>query len=809
MFGSNFELNEYTLSVIEEIGAHMPGGFFIYKAEEPEDLIYANKAVVDIYGCSDLEEFKALTGFTFKGMVYPEDYDRISTSIIQQIDSSEAQMDYAEYRITRKDGKIRWVDDYGHYCETKVYGGIYVVFISDITEKKEQREIDKATRDAVIATLTNTYNTVWLINDVVTEKCSLYHTDLDEVHSEAIRNALSHAKYTDTKTQYVATMVAKEDQERMQEQIGLPYILKQFETKEQFSVGFLRDLPTGQRHYRIDFGKVHMPGGRIGATMGFIDVDDEVRLEQRIQQQLAEALSAAEEANRAKTIFLSNMSHEIRTPMNAIIGLDSIALNDPSVPATTRSYLEKIGVSAHHLLGIINDILDMSRIESGRMLMKNEEFSFAKTLAQVNTIISGQCKEKDLESECRMNGKVEDYYIGDDMKLRQVMLNLLGNAVKFTPSGGTVLFVVEEVSHFDGKTVLRLIVSDTGIGMSKEYLPRLFEPFTQEDSSATTKYGSTGLGMPITKSIVELMNGHIEVESEKGKGTTFTVTITLLDSDRKVESDEEGIPQPHEICVLVIDDDPIACEHAQIILSQVGISCEKALSGAEGLDMVKVRHARREPYNLILVDWKMPDTDGLETTRQIRAAVGDETPIIILTSFSWEDIADEARAAGVDTFVAKPLFAGSVLDEFRETFKKKNSLLIKETADLAGRRVLLTEDVVVNAEIMLMVLAMRDMEVDHAENGQIAVDKFAEHEPGYYDAILMDIRMPVMDGLEATRAIRSIDRDDAKTIPIIALTANAFDEDVQRSLQAGMNAHLSKPVEPETLFRTLEELIKV
>jgi CheY-like chemotaxis protein len=315
--------------------------------------------------------------------------------------------------------------------------------------------------------------------------------------------------------------------------------------------------------------------------------------------------------------------------------------------------------------------------------------------------------------------------------------------------------------------------------------------------------------MPITKSIVELMNGHIEVESEKGKGTTFTVTITLLDSDRKVESDEEGIPQPHEICVLVIDDDPIACEHAQIILSQVGISCEKALSGAEGLGMVKVRHARREPYNLILVDWKMPDIDGLETTRQIRAAVGDETPIIILTSFSWEDIADEARAAGVDTFVAKPLFAGSVLDEFRETFKKKNSLLIKETADLAGRRVLLTEDMVVNAEIMLMVLAMRDMEVDHAENGQIAVDKFAEHEPGYYDAILMDIRMPVMDGLEATRAIRSIDRDDAKTIPIIALTANAFDEDVQRSLQAGMNAHLSKPVEPETLFRTLEELIKV
>jgi PAS domain S-box-containing protein len=808
MLVNNFELNEYTLSVIEEIGGHMPGGFFIYKAAEPEELIYANKEVIRIFGCADLDEFKELTGFTFKGMVYPADYDSISASIVQQIDSSDDHMDYAEYRITRKDGKVRWVDDYGHYCDTKAYGGIYVVFISDITEKKEQIQTDQATRDAVISTLTNAYNTVWLIKDVVTEKCSLYHTDLDAVHSEAIRNALSHARYSETKTEYVATMVAEEDRERMQEQISLPYILKQFETKDQFSVGFLRELSSGERHYRIDFGKVLMPGGKIGVTMGFKDIEEEVRLEQKIQQQLAEALSVAEEANKAKTIFLSNMSHEIRTPMNAIIGLDNIALNDPTISETTKNYLIKIGISAHHLLGIINDILDMSRIESGRMIIKNEEFSFARVLAQVNGIISDQCKDRGLDYECRVKGKVDDYYIGDDMKLRQVMLNLLGNAVKFTPKGGNILFVVEGTAHLEGKSTLRLTVSDTGIGMSKEYLPRIFEPFSQEDSSSTNRYGSTGLGMPITKSIVELMNGHIEVKSEKGKGTTFTVTVTLLDCDRKAATDED-MPHPEEICVLVIDDDPIACEHAQVILGQVGISCEKALSGSDGLEMVKLRHARREPYNLILVDWKMPDIDGLETTRQIRTAVGDETPIIILTSFSWEDIADEAKAAGVDTFVAKPLFAGSVLDEFREAFKKKNARLIKETADLTGRRILLTEDMPINAEIMMMVLAMREMEVDHAENGQVAVEKYALHEPGYYSAILMDIRMPVMDGLEATRTIRAMDRDDAKTIPIIALTANAFDEDVQRSMQAGLNAHLSKPVEPETLFKTLEELIKL
>ncbi len=317
--------------------------------------------------------------------------------------------------------------------------------------------------------------------------------------------------------------------------------------------------------------------------------------------------------------------------------------------------------------------------------------------------------------------------------------------------------------------------------------------------------------MPITKNIIELMNGNIEVESEKGKGSTFTVTITLLESERDAMEDKDwydGIPHPHEMCVLVIDDDPIACEHAQIVLGEVGVSCEMALSGLDGIEMVKLRHARRNPYDLIIVDWKMPGLDGIETTRQIRAAVGNETPIIILTSYSWDDIADEAKAAGVDTFVAKPLFAGSVMDEFREAFRWKNANLEKKTADLKGRRILLAEDMSVNAEIMMMVLSMREMEVDLAENGQIAVDMFSGHEAGYYDAVLMDMRMPVMDGLEATRTIRALDRPDAGTIPIIALTANAFDEDVQRSMQAGLNAHLSKPVEPEALFETLENLIR-
>jgi CheY-like chemotaxis protein len=392
------------------------------------------------------------------------------------------------------------------------------------------------------------------------------------------------------------------------------------------------------------------------------------------------------------------------------------------------------------------------------------------------------------------------------MKIRQVLINILGNAVKFTSEGGTVTFTIEDVARMNGKATLRFIIADNGIGMSKDYLPKLFEAFSQEDSSTTSKYGSTGLGMPITKNMVDLMNGHIKVDSEKGVGTTFTVSLTLGIAERVPAKDLDEL-RPHEMSVLVVDDDRIACEHAKLVLEQVGISCETVLSGKEAVEMVKVRHARREDYHLIIVDWKMPEMDGVETTRQIRNSFGEEIPVIILTSYNWEDIMNEATEAGVDTFVAKPLFPGTVMDEFREAFTRKSLKAERREASLAGKRILLAEDVYVNAEIMMMMLTMEEMDVEHAENGQIAVDMFSSHEPGYYDAILMDLRMPEMDGLTATRTIRAMNREDARAIPIIALTANAFDDDVQRSMQAGLNAHLSKPVEADILFRTLRSLI--
>ena len=539
--------------------------------------------------------------------------------------------------------------------------------------------------------------------------------------------------------------------------------------------------------------------------LGLTIIDAEMRDAMAKNQALQEALEAAENANMAKTAFLSNMSHEIRTPMNAIIGLDSLALRAPELPEETREYLEKIGGSARHLLGLINDILDMSRIESGHMVLRKEEFSFRGMLEQINTMVMSQCGEKGLKYECKLIGGVSDNYIGDDMKLKQVLINILSNAVKFTEAPGSVTLTVERTATFADQSTIKFVVKDTGVGMSKEFLPKVFESFTQENGGRSNKYGSTGLGMAIAKNIVELMNGTISVDSEKGVGTEFTVVLTFKNSDR--QGADSSYIHPRDMYVLVVDDEAVAAEHARLVLDEVGIRADTCRSGKEALHMLELQQAKHTPYNMVLLDWKMPEMDGLETARPIRQHFTGE--IIILTSFNWDEIMDEALRAGVDSFLAKPLFASNVIDEFERVARRRNIDLfrVRERASLAGRHILMAEDILINAEIMQQLIDMKDAKIDHAENGRIALEMFAQSAPGSYDAILMDVRMPEMDGLEAAAAIRALDRPDAKTIPIIAMTANAFDEDVQRSLQVGMNAHLSKPVEPERLYQTLEELI--
>jgi len=536
---------------------------------------------------------------------------------------------------------------------------------------------------------------------------------------------------------------------------------------------------------------------------------------QRREKQIEVEKALAEESSRAKTSFLSNMSHEIRTPMNAIIGLDNIALRDPDLTPRTREHLEKIGASAKHLLGLINDILDMSRIESGRMVMKDEEFSFREFLDQINIIINGQCLDKGLHYECHIVGEVGDYYFGDDLKLKQVLINILGNSVKFTPAPGDVTLTVEELKRYEGLCTLRFTMRDTGVGMDAAFIPKLFEAFTQEDATTTNRYGGSGLGMAITKNYVEMMNGDIDVQSEKGVGSVFTVTVTLKASSRRAQA-ENGITLPANLRAIVVDDDEIACQHSQLVLRAIGIESDMCTHPKDALGQIRDAYDRGQPYQLVLTDYKMPEMNGLELVRNIRAFDGGSTSILMLTGYNWDIIESEVRSEGIDGIMAKPLFTDSLLRQIHGMLLKKNDADTPATASvepldseslLAGRRILMAEDVDQNAEILADLLELEDMESERAENGQLAVEMFSEKPAGYYDAILMDVRMPVMDGLTATRVIRALDHPDARVIPIIAMTANVFDEDVERSLQAGMDAHLSKPIEPEHMYAELAKLI--
>ena len=539
---------------------------------------------------------------------------------------------------------------------------------------------------------------------------------------------------------------------------------------------------------------------------------------QRREKQIEVEKALAEEVSRAKTSFLSNMSHEIRTPMNAIIGLDNIALRDQNLSPHTRDQLEKIGSSARHLLGLINDILDMSRIESGRMVLKNEDFAMRGFLDQINVIINGQCVDKGLEFECGIIGSIDDYYVGDDMKLKQVLINILGNSVKFTPAPGKVSFLVQQTGRTDGRCTLRFTMRDTGIGMDKEYIPKIFEAFSQEDATTTNKYGGSGLGMAITGNLVEMMGGRIDVESEKGVGSTFTVSVSLGESEMKSHDTQLDGMLPM-LRVAVVDDDEVACEHAQLVLDELGIHPDVFSRSPEAYSWIHKRWEAGEAYDLIISDYRMPVMDGVTLTEEIRRFDEGRTGVIILTGYDFDDVAERAHREGVDGILTKPLFADTLLHEIQTVMKSRIETAEPDGADAAGAdsgdegyglegiRVLVAEDVEINAEILMDLLEIEEIESERAANGEIAADMFADSEEGYYDAVLMDIRMPVMDGLTSAAAIRAMERADAKTVPIIALTANAFDEDVQNSLDAGMNAHLSKPVEPDKLYKTLSELI--
>ncbi len=540
------------------------------------------------------------------------------------------------------------------------------------------------------------------------------------------------------------------------------------------------------------------------------EITEQVQKQREQTQALQDALMQAQHANRAKTTFLSNMSHDIRTPMNAIIGFATIAASHIDNKDQVRDCLQKVLSSSNHLLSLINDILDMSRIESGRVQIKEQECNISELMHNLVNIIQPQVKAKQLELFIDTFEVVNEDVIADSLKLNQVFINLLSNAVQYTPAGGTVTFrIMQKTTFRHGYGDYVFIIKDNGIGMSKEFVQHIFEPFEREVTVTQSGIQGTGLGMAITKNIVEMMNGTIDVESEAGKGSTFTVQLTLRLQD--VEKNAEQLRELNGLRALVVDDDFNVCDSVSKMLKQIGMRSEWTTSGREAAYRAKVAYEEGDSYHTYIIDWQMPELSGVETARKIRKAVGDEAPIIILTAYDWTDIEDEAKAAGITAFCAKPLF----MSDLKSALLAANNLTDKDgetaaswtLADFGGKRVLLVEDIELNREIAEVILTEAGFLVETAPDGTDAVSMVSKSEENYYDAILMDVQMPIMDGYEATRTIRNMARKDVKDLPIIAMTANALEEDKEAALKNGMNAHIAKPLDMDIFISVLHQFL--
>lgn len=534
-------------------------------------------------------------------------------------------------------------------------------------------------------------------------------------------------------------------------------------------------------------------------------INDELKRQQKILQ---DALLVAQKANDAKRDFLSRMSHEIRTPMNAIIGMSAITFNYLDDKKRTADCLSKITFSSKHLLMLLNDVLDMSKIENGKLNIRQELFDLKNLVTSLADINYGLATAKGLAFEIVISGFKDELLLGDSMRVNQILLNLLSNAIKFTPKGGSVRLEIRMLRSASDKIWLRFIVKDSGIGMKKEFLEHLYEPFEQADNGIARKYGGTGLGMAITKNLVAIMDGTIEVESQEGAGTTFMVDLPFGVSkvDKKTAADME------EMRVLVVDDDNDTCEHAAVLLKGMGVNVDWALNGFEAIE--KVRSACEDDgrcYDVCFIDWCMPELDGIETARRMRRYVDPDVLIIIISAYDWSGIEEQAKAAGVNAFIAKPFFASNLYNTLLTVSRKPelgfSAVGNKETYDFGGKKVLLVEDNELNMEIASELLKFVNLQVEHAENGKVAVDIFRNSKEKEYALIFMDIQMPLMNGYDAARCIRSSEHPAAGTIPIIAMTANAFTDDVQAAFDAGMNGHLAKPIDVEALYKTIARYI--
>ena len=669
---------------------------------------------------------------------------------------------------------------------------LFIVRRSHVTLRRKNTEI--MYRDELFQKLSLNVDDVFLMLDAKTNKADYVSPNIErllgipwrEVRQDARVLAALHPKGSpESDKKYLEGLLSGQQREWDHEYVHL-------ETKE-------------RRWFHII-----AIGSEVEGRTKYILVMSDRTADRQVNQALSDAVAAAETANRAKSTFLSNMSHDIRTPMNAIIGFTTLALSNIDDTERVKDYLGKTLASSNHLLSLINDVLDMSRIESGKIHLEEVEVNLSDVLHDLKTIVSGQIYAKQLELYMdAMDVTDEDVYC-DKTRLNQILLNLLSNAIKFTPAGGTVSVRVRQLAgKVRGCGQYEFRIKDNGIGMSPEFAQRIFEPFERERTSTVSKIQGTGLGMAITKNIVDMMGGTIEVQTAQGKGTEFIVCVPMRaqTEQRQVEK----ITELEGLKALVVDDDFNTCDSVTKMLVKVGMRAEWTLSGKEAVLRARQSIEMSDAYHAYIIDWRLPDMNGIEVTRRIRS-LNDDTPIIILTAYDWSDIEVEAKAAGVTAFCSKPMFMSDLRETLMSALGQKQTdaaqgLLPDKNADFKGKQILLVEDNELNREIAQEILREYGFRVDTAENGAVAVEKVSTAAPGSYDLVLMDVQMPIMDGYTATRQIRALDDPARATLPILAMTANAFDEDRRNALESGMNGFLSKPIVIGDLVQELHKIL--
>ncbi len=709
---------------------------------------------------------------------------------------------------TRYSLVVREISDRGmRWLEFEVNRGVdnnhAAVSFMDVSEEKETKI--KLEQMDIVKALSRDYTEITQVD--LETGTSVVLKSKGEMVDESRRRI---NQYEPTWDRIVEKYVHPDDRREFREKVSGPALEKALEKTDAVIIPFRATLDGGVHFHQVKF--VSYDGeDRRHLIMGIRNADAEVREEEERRKVLQDALVAAEHANRAKTTFLNSMSHDIRTPMNAIIGFTALAAAHIDNKKQVADYLGKISVSSEHLLSLINDVLDMSRIESGKVKLDERETHLPDVLHDLRTIIQANVNAKQLDLYIDTVDVVHEDIICDKLRLNQILLNLVSNAVKFTGPGGMIsIRVIEKNDAPTGYADYVFLVKDSGIGMSRDFQSHIFEAFTREQTSTVSGIQGAGLGMAITKNIVDMMGGTISVASEVGKGTEFTVSIQFKISGKAPRN--EKIPRLVGLHALVADDDFNTCASVTRMLGKIGMRAEWTTSGKEAVLRAQLALETDDEFSAYIIDWIMPDMNGIETVRRIRAIIGDSKPIIIMTAYDWTDIEQEAREAGVTAFCSKPLFMSELRDVLLSHFeepKEPEEAAEEEPEEMfVGRRILLVEDNELNQEIAETILEEQGFDVELAEDGTVAVEKMEKAVPGQYDLILMDIQMPKMDGYEATRRIRSLEDKEKAGIPIYAMTANAFEEDRQKALEAGLDGHIAKPIDIANLMTVLKGALK-